>query len=514
MKANKEEAIMYRRLTQIVLALVLVVAFSAVIFASNGTQIGTVGAKSTAMGSAFRGLADDWSAAYFNPAGITQFGKWEIGGSLGLIMPRGSYTAYSYPIYPSPALITDKVDATDRNFLVPAFGAFYKATEKISVGLSVFAPFGLGTEWDIFQVPAGFGNANAISKDKESYSDHQVIDIHPTVAYKLSEKLSVGLGFSYIWGKMTLDEVMLPLNPLAVPATWDQIKLVPMMLGGTAPWTWNPDQNRVIAEMNLEGKGYAYGGNLGILFKASDKFSIGLSGRYSTDLKLKGDMTQTIAYPGDPVKAQTLAAAAAALAASDPAKSAQLQAAAGAFSGATVPHVYNDIEADLPLPWTIGGGIAFKPSCCWTITADASYTNWKAWDKIELVQNGVKFNEFGLDWKNTLEIGAGVEFLALKTDCKKLFVRLGGYTVDSPVPNTTMNPTLLDPARRYMLTGGLGLAMGKVTVDLAYEHAIFAAKDIPASEYGWSAQGYALNYAGVYKFSANVITLGLGLALE
>jgi long-chain fatty acid transport protein len=511
------EEIMIRRILSILSALILILAIVSAAVASNGTQIGTVGAKSTAMGSAFRGLSDDWSAGFFNPAGITQFGKWNIGVSAGLIMPRGSYQAHPYPKYQSEALVTDKVDASAQNFIVPALGIFYKATEKLSVGLSVYAPFGLGTEWDLYKVPAGFGVPGAISKEKESFSDHQVIDIQPTAAFKFSEKLSVGLGVSYITGKMTIDQVLLPLNPLlanlgAINAGLATISAMDPRVPSSL--SWSSDFNRLIAEMNLDGSGTAYGANLGFLFKPMEKLSIGVSGRYCTDLKLKGDMKTKVTLPFNAANYQALTTAAADVATLDPASSALLTKAAGAFSGQPyVNQTVKDIEADLPLPWTIGAGIAFKPSCCWTITADASMTNWKAWDKVEIMKDGAAINELELLWKNTLEIGAGVEFLAMQMESKKLFLRLGGYTVDSPVPNTTMTPTLLDPARRYVATAGIGCSMGKVSIDFAFEHVFFGDKDIPASEYNIGAEGYPLNYAGIYKFNANVFTLATTISL-
>ena len=137
------------RKSSVVAVSLLMLIFTAWIFGSNGTQIGTVGARSTAMGSAFRGLSDDWSAMYFNPAGLTQLdSKFTIGVSTGLIMPRGSYKAAHYSVLPSNNLMTEKVDATPQNFIVPAMGFFYKPSEKLVFGLGVYAPFGLGTEWD------------------------------------------------------------------------------------------------------------------------------------------------------------------------------------------------------------------------------------------------------------------------------------------------------------------------------------------------------------------------------
>ena len=39
---------------------------------AGGFALSGVGSKAIGMGGAFRGLADDWSAAYWNPAGLTR----------------------------------------------------------------------------------------------------------------------------------------------------------------------------------------------------------------------------------------------------------------------------------------------------------------------------------------------------------------------------------------------------------------------------------------------------------
>jgi long-chain fatty acid transport protein len=500
---------MSRRLLSVLMLLALVSS----VFASNGTQIGTVGARGTAMGSAFRGLADDWSAAYYNPAGATQFGKWEVGLSLGYIMPRGSYEALPYPAAPFAGMKSGAVDASPNNFLVPALGIFYKPCEKWTVGLGVYAPNGLGTEWDLLEVPAGYGNASAMTKKNETFSDHQVIDIQPTVAYKVSDKLSVGLGVKYTWGKMTLDQVVLPYNPLL--ASWATINTVLPMVNAMNPavpasLAWNADWNRLIAASNLDGTGSAYGANVGLLYKFSDKLSVGLDYKYSTDLKLKGSMKQRVILPTNATYATVLSGVATALAA-NPATAAYAPSfvqAAGAFSGATyLDEDLDGIEADLPLPWTAGIGLAYKPTSRLTFTADAMLTNWDAWDKIEVKKDGEVLTTLQLGWSNTLEIGAGAEYLAWDGGCKKLFVRAGGYMVPTPVPDSTMSPTLLDPNDRTIVSGGLGLEMGKFAVDVSFEHVFFADKTIDAYSPAVSPDGMYENFAGNYKFNANVITV-------
>jgi len=501
---------MLRKLLIIGLSIFIAATLIPAAFASNGTQIGTVGARSTGLGSCFRGLADDWSAVYFNPAGLTQLGKWTIGGSTGLIMPRGSYTAASYPVYPFSGMYTTPVDATPKNFYVPSIGIFYKPSEKFVVGVGVYAPFGLGTEWDLLTLPSSYGNATGISKQNENYSDHQVIDVQPTVAFKLSEKISVGLGVSYVWGKMAIDQVVLALNPAA--EHWTELKGGLALIGITLP-DLTLDQYRIAVENNLSGDGSAYGFNFGLHFKLSEKLSVGLSGRYWTDLKLSGTNKKTMIMHGDQVKAGIIQALPGAVFAdqNDPTGEVNKAQLLALFSGQNIPDKY-DAKANLPLPMTLGGGIAFKPCQKLTLTADFSWTNWAKWDKIAVTGKNHETINLEENWKNTVELGGGFEFLAVEKESSKFFVRGGFYTVNTPAPDETMSPTILDPHRRYIITGGLGLNLGKISFNLAYENVLFKNKDV--KEYVFDpTTGAAENYAGLYKFHATVITFGTSIGL-
>ncbi len=495
---------MKNRLT-IIITILLLAALSTSAIASNGTQIGTIGAKAISMASCFRGLADDWSAAYFNPAGLVQLnGKLILGASMGLIMPRGSYTPYAYPAttLPSAGLYTNQRDAVDRNFFVPSFGLFYKPSDNLIFGVAVYAPFGLGTEWDLYHIPDGYGNANAMSKQNEHYSDHQVINIQPTIAIKVSDRISVGLGLSYIWGKMVLDQVKAVPHPILDPA-YQQIYAALGPLQAT--------HYRFYAENQLEGDGTSFGANLGILIKMSDKLSLGVSGRYASDLKLKGNLTQTYGFPLDAAKIQTLQQLQA-LGVITAEESLQLQAL---FSGQTITAIDDaEAEASLPLPMTLGAGLAYKASDRLTLTADASWTNWASWDIIALKGDGFDDLEMKENWVNTLEIGGGFELLAMNRVNKQFFVRGGFYTVDTPVPNATISPTILDPNRRFVVTGGFGLNMGKVKINLSGEYVMFNEKDIPAASYVFDNSAIAENYAGVYNFNALVISLDTQISLH
>ena len=465
-----QEEKMKRKIISLAIILLLSTVFISNTLASNGIQIGNVGARSTAMASCFRGLADDWSALFFNPAGLTQLGsKWTIGFSGGLIMPSGSYNAHDYPAthFQFAGMYTNERDLVDRTFFVPSGGIFYKPSDRIVFGIGVYAPFGLGTEWDLVMVPPAYGNPDAISKTNEEYSDLQIINIQPTVAFKLSDKISLGVGFSYIHGKMVLDMIQLPYHPLA--------------------------QQRIVLETNLDGTGSTFGANAGLLFEFSEKFALGLSGRFAlSNLSFDGDMGLTVGLP--------------------------------AVLGGVNQSQSGIAEAELPLPWTIGAGIAFKPSAKFTMTADVSMTNWDSWDvitikNIEGILNPLTNQPLGTEeldqkWENTIEAGFGLEYMAMDNGTNRLFLRGGFYTAASPVPDATMNPTILDPNRRYVFTGGIGFDLPKIGFNLAAEYIMFGEKDVADYEWGALEEGLMVgNYAGIYNFNALVFTFGTSIKL-
>jgi len=221
-------------------------------------------------------------------------------------------------------------------------------------------------------------------------------------------------------------------------------------------------------------------------------------------------MKQTLYAPtGDPTKTAILGALPAITFAdeSDPTGVANQQMVLAVASGTNVPMEY-DVKADMPLPWTVGLGIAFKPMEKLTLTADGSLTNWSSWGDIVVEIEGADNESLKEDWENTIELGVGAEYLAVDKDNLKLYLRGGFYTVDTPAPNETMSPSILDPARRYVATGGLGINLGFIKLNVCYEHVMFDENDIPQSEYVFDDRGIADNFAGLYKFNAGVLTFG------
>ena len=506
-------------LTLVFTVFIMVIVVSAVL-ASNGTQIGIVGARSTAMGSCFRGLADDWSSLFFNPAGLTQLSsEWTIGGSFGLMGQCGSYTQYSYPsipvatppVFAFSGMITNRRDVARKNFYIPSVGIFYKLNKSIILGLGVYTPFSLRSEWDLMTLPETYGNASSISKEKETYSDHRVTAIQPTVAFRLTERLSLGLGASILTGNLTLNTVQLPTNPAAVNWTYLQTMAAALDINLSA---LTMDQHRIAVENHMEGTGLAFGFNCGLHYTLSKKFSFGFSARYYTDLRLKGTLDQTQMMHGDEIKVIAIMGLPTQLFAdaNDLTGETNQTALAGLFGGQNIGETYDKIEVNLPLPMTIGGGLAFKPSPRLTLTADVSWTHWATWDFIGITVEGGDNIVLRKAWTNTIETGIGFEWMVLSEGITQFYWRGGFYTVDTPGPEETMNPTILDPNRRFVFTQGLGLKLGKICLNLAYEYVFFQEREVETYIFD-SGTGMADNYAGLYHSKTQVFTLGTTVEL-
>jgi long-subunit fatty acid transport protein len=518
-----------------IILVILITIFMGQLFASNGTQVGTVGTKGTGMGSAFRGLADDWSAFHYNPAGLTQLkNKWTIGFSMGLIMPTGSYTPSAFPatVAPFPGLSTDKANLVEQTFAVPSFAIFYKASEKLTVGLGAAGPFGLGAKFDIIDIPATYGNDTALENTEETTSDHQVVSIQPTVALKLSEKVSVGVNVGYI-GLLKSPKLVssyMKLNQVAAPeygaviqgmspgnyTSYLQLVGMLQLLG-----VYNTDHSRLITENIMDGeKGTAWNIGFGLHMKVNESFSFGVAGRYYTDLKLKGTMIRKLHFPGDyqGAYAQTVMGYFATVPGNDMVDS--LTALGGIqqiFPGTTSTVTY-DAEADLPLPMTIGGGIAYKPMPKLTLVFDVSLTRWSTWDVIDikLTEQATGASEtvaMKEHWKNTYEYGGGIQYSVLDQENTKLDLRTGVYMVDTPAPPETVTPTILDPKKRTVLSAGATLSLGQISFSVSYERILLGEATVADYVFDTTGLGTNENWAGLYELNANVITFGTTIGL-
>jgi len=234
----------------------LVIAASVLLFAvtqaqANGFQLPEQGVRAMGMGNAFTAVADDASALWYNPAGIAFMkGGNLMLGAVGILVPKTDFTSNSS----NTVLGAGVTGSSDRkNFVIPDFHVTYTDPKMgISYGLSVTSPFGLETDWTFSPVGSPPAGSPAFSTLRTTtFSRIELANINPNIAFKITDNISIGVGFDYVYVK-------------------------------------NVDFNTSFLSQNGDGDGW--GGNVGLLYK-DDLFSVGVSYRTQVAVRITGTAT-------------------------------------------------------------------------------------------------------------------------------------------------------------------------------------------------------------------------------
>lgn len=227
------------RKAKIAFLYVFMVLFVPTFVFAGGFQINEQGTKALGMGGAFVAQADDPSALYFNPAGITQLDRAHLSLGVSPITPSASFES---------DITGETTDADESSFYIPNFYYTMKNTDKISTGLAVFSNYGLATEW-----PENWEGRYITGGTK---AEIITMTINPNIAYKVTDKLSVAAGVDIQNLDVTLE---------------NKLKMFPSE-GGTV--MLNSDGNS-----ELTADDWAYGWNAAIHYKITEKWKAGVSYR-------------------------------------------------------------------------------------------------------------------------------------------------------------------------------------------------------------------------------------------
>ena len=211
--------------------------------AAHAAGFALVEQNASGLGNAYAGQAasaQDASTIFFNPAGMTLLPDRQLVVAGHLIKPSAEFTGTVSPAIGGG----DGSDAGDWAFVPNAYFA-YRVTPDIHVGVGVNAPFGLKTEYD----------ADWIGRYQAIKSEVKTINLNSSIAYKVSETLSLGAGLNIQWIEAELT------NRIPV-------------LGGPL--------------VTIKGDDYGWGYNLGTLWQVTPATRIGLTYRSEVDYTLEG----------------------------------------------------------------------------------------------------------------------------------------------------------------------------------------------------------------------------------
>ena len=248
---------MISQTTRLLLFTILILSVSSILCPSplfaEGFRIIDHGAAATGQGAAFSAQADDPSALHYNPAGMTQLqgiqfsaGTLLIGGSIEFKSAQGPNVdgdlggSIANPP-PSTLFLTAHL---------PALGL--KNLPNWTVGIGVTSPFALQVEYPDDSLIAPIATKAALP----------LIDIKPTLAYKLNKYISIGGGLDIYTFASFLGEGQAELHQSPAPGFNLEANGTDTALGFNASVLWTPLRNA--AEKPLLNLGFVYrnGANL------------------------------------------------------------------------------------------------------------------------------------------------------------------------------------------------------------------------------------------------------------
>lgn len=237
-------------LTCVILSVTL---FSVIPVQAGGFQVNEHGARATGMGGAVFANLTDASAIYFN-AGALSFVP-------GTNVVLGSTLIFPSSRFQGPRPLTIETESESNMFYPSVLYASHRLDNGLAVGLGIFNPYGLGTEWDEDWVGRYLGVKSTL----------RTFFFNPTIAYNITESLGIGVGASYVYGTVDLTQAL----PLQDPMTGEDLE----------------------GRAQFDGSGDGFGWNIGIYFKPNEQFTLGLAYRSSIDLDFDGDSEMNIPHP-------------------------------------------------------------------------------------------------------------------------------------------------------------------------------------------------------------------------
>lgn len=424
---------------------------------AEGYQINSQSARQTGMGHTGTALKLGAESMLFNPAGMAFMNsKFDI--SLGTIGIKSKVKFNG---------MGTKTE-TDNPMSTPIFGYIgYKPCNNLAVGVSVTNPAGNSLVW----------GDNWVGATMLQEVSLKAFSIQPTVSYKIGDIVSIGAGLMIDFGSFSQNKgLTAPGQFDALGALAGQLSpLVPSL--APLPGAIQSFAGQTPVGIAIDGSSkVAYGVNLGVMVNVSPKVTLGVTYRSKVKLSVEGGDAE-LAYANDNAKtvintianfdlqglAGSLPPEVAAQIPVDVLKQTQTQLKTmGMLDGAT-------FDASMPIPSIFSAGIAYKPTEDWTLTAEAQFTGWSAYEKLDLEFNtaaGAITQSFVKDYKNTVAVRIGGEWVI--SDFAT--VRAGAYMDTPPVRKDNYNPET-PSATTFCGTVGASLSPFKnMTVDLAFAY--------------------------------------------
>jgi long-chain fatty acid transport protein len=380
-------------------------------------------------------LTEDASLISHNPAGLTKLDKSRVEVATTVINTKTDYRS-----------VLGSASTEDPWKILPnIFVALPSANQDYVLGLGLTTPFGESSVWD---------RNGAFRYTAPYFAEMKLVNVNPTVAAKIGENTSVGVGLDVYWSQLQLKQMF--------------------------PWamlTGNPLTPEGV--IRAKGQGEGLGGNAAIEFRPAKGHSIALTYRSPVKVDYNGD-TDVSAFP------------------------------AGMQALGLSPSSDFDTSIEFPAVAALGYAVALSETV--RVEADVEWVEFSRYDALTLNlgnnnpllhapadPNPLAPSSIPQRWKDTWNFGAGADWDVTPD----LTLRAGYIHLESPVPERTLAPVLPD-ASRHVITVGAGYRSGNHRIDAAYGLSIIGDRNVTANQNPF--------YNGAYETTSHLMSVAYGYA--
>ena len=420
------------------------------------------------MGNAFAGgaaIANDASTIYFNPAGMTRVPK-QVVGAIHIISTQAEFSGSATDLLGNPVATGGDGGDAGGIGVVPNLYFTLPVNNQVVLGLGVGVPFGLSTEYDDDWV----GRYQGIK------SEVTVININPSIAFKATKELSVGIGVNlqYAEAELTqaIDQGSLCIPTLMAPppaglGLGAGAAAAACAAGAGTGIPLTPQGND--AKAKLEADDWAGGYNFGLLYEPNNDTRFGMAYRSKVKQQLKGDATFNNAHP---------------------------------FFTDRQVFVHTDLLSAVDLPKTISLSVYHNLNTQWSVMADATWTGWSSFPELR-----IEYDSFQPDtvvdegWNDSMRYAVGVDY---RYNNQWTF-RSGLAFDESPIPDDEHRTARIPGEDRTWVSVGFGYQMTQsLGLDVGYSH-LFV-KDPELKNSGTATSG---TITGDYDASVDIVSAQL-----
>jgi long-subunit fatty acid transport protein len=375
----------------------------------TGFTVEGAGARALGMGGAFIAVADDATAATFNPAGLAQLLKPEISFVGQGLQRQISYQQFETTTRGKQLAVSDSLVGHTHfdPLLLSAMIPLRVAGRNLAVQVSVQRAYTLGEGDSVNVVETPVTGSGAPVNLTQSLWQSGQIDLYSlSLAYECSQRILLGLTFNQWRGRWDLDTSSVQSTGSAVSSA------------------------RFRQSNRLDGQNYTMGllwrwptWSLGLVHQTGFRADYSYTTRIDTTLPV------------------------------------------------TVPLNSSEPHVGLHWPDSSGLGLAYRPGEYWLVTGDLQVTPWSEAKFMtgDTSLNGVGFFDPTRNGQgqNATVLRLGMERLWVTRNGLLVPFRLGA----SREPQPLVDPVTGEQRIMYGLATGSGFKRGRYTVDLAYRYA-------------------------------------------